>query len=192
MAACAYMNPETLFFECFWECFFHTFCIYDNLRYRFNSLWCWIFVTVKIILKSDVETFSQKFLYSAKIYQQLRFLYCFHDKIRIYFMYFIVQISSFVHLFTLKIVFRWSPPPPRTPHQGSALDLLAALCGPQTPRRKFCLYFVLYLATPLQRNKCLFNCFSIYARVVSLCVLFWNYYNWEHILVLSTHPIKLW
>jgi hypothetical protein len=34
-----------------------------------------------------------------------RFLYCFHDKIRIYFMSFIVQISSFVHLFTLKTVF---------------------------------------------------------------------------------------
>ena len=28
MAACAYMNSETLFFECFRECFFHTFCIY--------------------------------------------------------------------------------------------------------------------------------------------------------------------
>ena len=33
MAACAYMNFETLFFECFRECFFHAFCIYDNLRY---------------------------------------------------------------------------------------------------------------------------------------------------------------
>ena len=68
MAACAYMNSETLFFEYFRDCFFHTFCIYDNLRYRFNALWCWIFVTVKIILKSSVETFSQKFSYSAKIY----------------------------------------------------------------------------------------------------------------------------
>jgi hypothetical protein len=37
-------------------------------------------------------------------------MYCFHDKIRIYFMSFIVQISPFVHLFTLKIVFRWTPP----------------------------------------------------------------------------------
>jgi hypothetical protein len=37
MAACAYVNSETLFFECFRECFFHTFCIYDNLRYRFNG-----------------------------------------------------------------------------------------------------------------------------------------------------------
>ena len=63
MAACAYMNSETLFFECFRECFFHPFCIY-----RFNALWCWIFVTVKIILKSGVETYSQKFSYSAKIY----------------------------------------------------------------------------------------------------------------------------
>ena len=34
-------------------------------------------------------------------------MYCFHEKIRIYFMSFIVQISPFVHLFTLKIVFRW-------------------------------------------------------------------------------------
>ena len=38
MAVCAYMNSETLFFECFRECLFHTFCIYDNLRYRFNVL----------------------------------------------------------------------------------------------------------------------------------------------------------
>jgi hypothetical protein len=68
MVACAYMNSETLFFECFRECIFHTFCMYDNLRYRFNALWCWIFVTVKISLKSGVETFSQKFWYSAKIY----------------------------------------------------------------------------------------------------------------------------
>ena len=37
-------------------------------------------------------------------------MYCFHDKIRIYFMSFIVQISPFVHLFTLKIVFRWPGP----------------------------------------------------------------------------------
>ena len=80
------MNSETLFFEYFQECFFHTFCIYDNLRYRFNALWCWIFVTVKIILKSG-------------------------DKIRIDFMSFIVQISPFVHLFTLKIVFCWGGKP---------------------------------------------------------------------------------
>jgi hypothetical protein len=39
----------------------YIFCIYDNLLYRFNALWCWIFVTVKIILISGVETFSQKF-----------------------------------------------------------------------------------------------------------------------------------
>jgi hypothetical protein len=69
-------------------------------------------------------------------------LYRFHDKIRIYFMSFIVQISPFVHLFTLKIVFR-------SPHQGSALDLLGALSGPQTPFRKLCLHFILYLAMPL-------------------------------------------
>ena len=40
MAACAYMNSETLFFECFRECFFHTFCIYDNLRYIFHVFYC--------------------------------------------------------------------------------------------------------------------------------------------------------
>jgi hypothetical protein len=35
MAACAYMNSETLFFECFRECFLnHTYCSYDNLRYH--------------------------------------------------------------------------------------------------------------------------------------------------------------
>ena len=39
-------------------------------------------------------------------------MYCFHDKIRIYFMSFIFQISPFVHLFTLKIVFRWGASPP--------------------------------------------------------------------------------
>jgi hypothetical protein len=43
-------------------------------------------------------------------------------------MSFIVQISPFVHLFTLKTVF---------------------LKRPQTPRRKLCLHFILYLATPL-------------------------------------------
>ena len=58
-------------------------------------------------------------------------------------MSFIVQISPFVHLFTLKIVF------PLNPQQGSALDLLGALAGPQTPRRKLCLHFILYLAMPL-------------------------------------------
>ena len=71
-------------------------------------------------------------------------MYCFHDKIRIYFMSFIVQISPFVHQFTLKIVF------PLNPQQGSALDLLGVLSGPQTPRRKLCLHFILYLATPLR------------------------------------------
>ena len=34
MVACPYMNSETVFFECF----FRTFCIYDNLRYRFKAL----------------------------------------------------------------------------------------------------------------------------------------------------------
>jgi hypothetical protein len=131
MTACAY--SETVFFECFRECFFHTFCIYDNLRYRFNALWCWIFVTVKLILKSGVETFSQKFSYSSKIYKQLRFSYCFHDQIRIYFMSFIVQISPFVHLFTLAIVSRWGaspldPPPGLCPGPDGGLK------RPQTRR----------------------------------------------------------
>jgi hypothetical protein len=64
-------------------------------------------------------------------------------------MFFIVQILPFVHLFTctLKLVFRWFDP--LNPHQGSALDLLGALSGPQTPRHKLCLHFILYLATPL-------------------------------------------
>ena len=47
-------------------------------------------------------------------------MYCFHDKIRIYFMSFVVQISPFIHLLTLKIVFRWGacPPPPLNPPPG--------------------------------------------------------------------------
>jgi hypothetical protein len=57
---------------------------------------------------------------------------CFHrGVIRIYFMFFIVQISPFVYIFTLKIVFRWwaNPEPPH--QQGSSL--LEALTDPQTP-----------------------------------------------------------
>jgi hypothetical protein len=80
-------------------------------------------------------------------------MYCFHDKIRIYFMSFIIQISPFVHLFTLKTVFRWGwglAPLEPPPHQGKALALLGVLSGPQTPRRKLCLHFILYLATPLR------------------------------------------
>jgi hypothetical protein len=47
-------------------------------------------------------------------------------------MSFIVQISPFVYLFMLKIVFRY-------PHQGSALDLLRALSvsGPQKKKAIF-------------------------------------------------------
>ena len=45
-------------------------------------------------------------------------------------MSFIVKISPFVHLFTLKIVFRWGLSP-LNPHQGSAPDLLEALNGPR-------------------------------------------------------------
>jgi hypothetical protein len=47
MVACAYKNSETLFFECFRECFFHTFCIHAEFI---------LHITVKIILKSGVET----------------------------------------------------------------------------------------------------------------------------------------
>jgi hypothetical protein len=43
-------------------------------------------------------------------------------------MSFNVQISPFVHLFTLKIVFRWGLSP-LNPHQGSVPDLLEALSG---------------------------------------------------------------
>ena len=60
-------------------------------------------------------------------------MYCFHHTIRIYFISFIVQISPFVHLFTLKIVFHWAAKAPLKPHQGSVLDLLGALSGPQEP-----------------------------------------------------------
>ena len=75
-------------------------------------------------------------------------MYCFHDKIRIYFTSFIVQISLFVHHFTLIIVFRWGLSP-LNPRQGSVPDLLEALKWPQTPRRKLFLHFIVYLATPL-------------------------------------------
>ena len=50
-------------------------------------------------------------------------------------MSFIVQISPFVHLFTLNIVFRWGAGP--------------GALSPPTPRYKLCLHFMLYLATPL-------------------------------------------
>jgi hypothetical protein len=64
-------------------------------------------------------------------------------------MSFIVQISPIVHLFTLKIVFRWGAKPPEPPQQGSALALLGAFSGPQTPRRKMCLHFISCIAVPL-------------------------------------------
>ena len=63
-------------------------------------------------------------------------------------MSFIVQISPFVHLFTLKIIFRWGLSP-LNPHQGSAPDLVGGAKWPQNPRRKLCLHLILYLATPL-------------------------------------------
>ena len=46
-------------------------------------------------------------------------------------MSFIVQISPFVHLFTLKIVFLWGLSP-LNPHHGSAPGLLEALSGPRS------------------------------------------------------------
>jgi hypothetical protein len=102
-------------------------------------------------------------------------MYCFHDKIRIYFISFIVQIPPFVHLFTLKIVFRWEVTPPWTPHQGPALILLGALTGPQTPRRKLCLHFILYLhvATPL----ILAVCIQRKCKVYSINATFVTSYN---------------
>jgi hypothetical protein len=53
-------------------------------------------------------------------------------------MSFIVQISPFVHLFTLKIVYRWE-----VLHQGSAPDLLEALSGPM-PLAASCAYISFY------------------------------------------------
>jgi hypothetical protein len=84
------------------------------------------FVTVKIILKSGIETFSQNSHIQQKYIDNFDFyLYCFHDKMRIFFMSFIVQISPFVHLFTLKIVFHWgaNPEPPPGLVPGPAGDL---------------------------------------------------------------------
>ena len=63
-------------------------------------------------------------------------------------MSFIVQISPFVHLFTLKIVFCWgeaplNPSPGLFPGPAGGLN--------QTPCRKLCLHFILYLAMPLAK-----------------------------------------
>jgi hypothetical protein len=71
-------------------------------------------------------------------------------------MSFIVQISPFVHLFTLTIVSRWGhrpldPPPGLCPGPDGALK------RPQAPRRKLCLRFILYLATPLNNLWYLFR-----------------------------------
>jgi hypothetical protein len=72
-----------------------------------------------------------------------------------------ILLIKFSHLnrTTLTFVLKFSPLQvakfnistisPWTPHQGSALDLLGALCGPLIPRPKLCLHFILYLATPL-------------------------------------------
>ena len=86
-------------------------------------------------------------------------MYCFHDKIRIYFISFIVQISPFVHLFTLKIVFRWTALP----------WTCWGPTGPQTPRCKLCLHFFLYLhvATPLILAVCIQRKCQVYSINVS-------------------------
>lgn len=42
---------------------------------------------------------------------------------------------NYMDLKIVKIVFGRGASPPRTPYQGSALDLLGALSGPQTPCR---------------------------------------------------------
>jgi hypothetical protein len=58
-------------------------------------------------------------------------------------MSFIVQISPFVPLFTLKIVFRWEDLPPEPSHCPT-LDLLGALARPPRPLAASCAYISLY------------------------------------------------
>ena len=60
-------------------------------------------------------------------------MYCFHDKIRIYFMSFIVQIWPFVHLFTLKIVFGWGGLCPLNPPLGLCPGPAWGLTWPPDP-----------------------------------------------------------
>jgi hypothetical protein len=86
-------------------------------------------------------------------------------------MSFIAQISPFVHLFTIKIVFHMGGfTPLNSPPGQRALDLLGALSGPQTARRKLCLHFILYLATPLIKN-CWVRLLSNY-NIKSICTIY--------------------
>ena len=60
---------------------------------------------------------------------------------------------KFRHLYIYLHLKSFSVVVPLNPHQGSVLDLSAGgLKRPQTPRRKLCLHFILYLATPLTPN----------------------------------------
>jgi hypothetical protein len=67
-------------------------------------------------------------------------MYCFHDKVRIYFISFIVQISPFVHLFTLKIVFRWGVTPPLNPPPRLCPGPAHSVCHFYFPPKKWKIY----------------------------------------------------
>ena len=92
-------------------------------------------------------------------------MYCFHDKIRIYFMSFIIQISPFVHLFTLKTVFRWGwglaplePPPP-----GQSPGPAGGLKRPPNPSPQVVptFHFIPSYAPAHDNNNCIY-CFYCY------------------------------
>ena len=70
-------------------------------------------------------------------------MYCFHDKIRIYFMSFVVQISPFIHLFTLKIVFRWGAWPPEPPTRAMPWTCWGPYPAPR-PLAASCAYISFY------------------------------------------------
>jgi hypothetical protein len=154
MAACAYMNSETLFFECFRECFFHTYCIYDNLRYRFNALWCWICVTVKIILNPPRKTIlSVNRCTNGKIWtiKDMKYILILSwkqiqkSKLLIYFCWiwelltecfytaFQNNLNSYTNSASQSI-------------ESIAKIIINAICMKETFP---CLHFILYLATPL-------------------------------------------
>ena len=71
-------------------------------------------------------------------------MYCFHDEIKIYFMSFIVQISPFVHLFTLKIVFRLAAKTPLKPPPGICPGPAGGLKRPPRLLAASCAYISLY------------------------------------------------
>jgi hypothetical protein len=64
-------------------------------------------------------------------------------------MSFIVQISPFVPLFTLKIVFRWGDLPPEPSHCPT-LDLLGALTRPPRPKD---MKYILILSWKQYKNR---------------------------------------